>query len=100
MLDEPSKAIINSNKNDHEIMNEVWEMACDFLPKLTRIKENVTIIKRREAIPLHEVGRYKQANQLKNESLGKNFFTGDYLSCATVEGGLRSGRWVGFKNFK
>ena len=97
LLDEPSKAIINSNKNDHEIMNEVWEMACDFLPKLTRIKENVTIIKRREAIPLHEVGRYKQANQLKNESLGKIFFTGDYLSCATVEGGLRSGRWVASK---
>ena len=57
----------------------------------------MTIIKRREAIPLHEVGRYKQASQLKNESLDKIFFTGDYLSCATVEGGLRSGRWVASK---
>lgn len=97
LLDEPSKAIINSDKNDQEMMNEVWEMGCEFLPKLTRTKENVTIIKRREAIPLHEVGRYKQASQLKNESLDKIFFTGDYLSCATVEGGLRSGRWVASK---
>ena len=30
-LSKPSKAIINSNKNDHEIMNEIWEIACDFL---------------------------------------------------------------------
>ena len=69
-----------------------------------RLPTNVTRFQRKRngyqekwAIPLHEVGRYKQASQLKDEKINNIFFTGDYLSCATVEGGLRSGRWVASK---
>jgi len=79
------------------MMEKIWELGKDFLPMLPNSKENVTVIKRNEAIPLHEVGRYKQASQLKDEKINNIFFTGDYLSCATVEGGLRSGRWVASK---
>ncbi|MBF36040.1 MAG: hypothetical protein CL838_02410 [Crocinitomicaceae bacterium] len=97
LLDQPSKELMDSGIDDNQMMEKIWELGKDFLPMLPNSKENVTVIKRNEAIPLHEVGRYKQASQLKDEKINNIFFTGDYLSCATVEGGLRSGRWVASK---
>ena len=93
ILDKPSKKLMEIN-NDDEIFDRVWKMASDFEPQLPKEAKPVAVFKRNEAIPLHEVGRYKKANKLKDQSNEKIVFAGDYLSCATVEGALRSGRWA------
>ena len=82
--------------NEH-IQNEIWKMAVDFVPKLPTSAEHIALFKRKEAIPLHEVGRYKRANEIMDDKLGNIIFAGDYLTCATVEGALRSGRWAAAK---
>ena len=69
---------MDSGIDDNQMM-EKYGTRKDFLPMLPDSKENVTVIKRNEAIPLHEVGRYKQASQLKDEKINNIFFTGDYL---------------------
>mgnify|MGYP001208663040 CR=1 FL=1 len=38
--------------------------------------------------------RKTYGNKLKDQTNEKIVFAGDYLSCATVEGALRSGRWA------
>lgn len=96
ILDEPSKKLI-AEKNDEHIQNEIWKMAVDFVPELPTSAEHIALFKRKEAIPLHEVGRYKKANEIMDDKLGNIIFAGDYLTCATVEGALRSGRWAAAK---
>ena len=46
--------------NDLDIQNEIWKMAVDFVPQLPKSAEHIALFKRKEAIPLHEVGRYKR----------------------------------------
>ena len=96
ILDEPSKKLMAEN-NDEHIKNEIWKMAVDFVPEFPASAEHIALFKRKEAIPLHEVGRYKKANEIMDEKLGNIIFAGDYLTCATVEGALRSGRWAAAK---
>jgi protoporphyrinogen/coproporphyrinogen III oxidase len=93
ILDKPSKELMKID-NDEEIFNRVWEMATNFESKLPIDAKPVALYKRKNAIPLHEVGRYKTANKIKNQENKDLVFAGDYLSCATVEGALRSGRWA------
>ena len=80
--------------NDEEIFKRVWEMAINFESQLPINADPVAVFKRKNAIPLHEVGRYKIANQIKDQKNNEVVFAGDYMSCATVEGALRSGRWA------
>ena len=95
LLNEPSKEI--SKNTEDAIYEKVWKMAKDFEPSLPEKYEPVAFFSRENAIPLHEVGRYKIANKIKDSQEGNVVFAGDYLSCATVEGALRSGRWAAYK---
>ena len=74
-----------------------WKMAKEFQPTLPNEFNPVAIFNRENAIPLHQVGRYKLANEIKDAQKGDLVFAGDYLSCATVEGAIRSGRWAAYK---
>ena len=69
-------------------------MAIAFEDQLPKEATPVALFKRTNAIPLHEVGRYTTANKIKNQQNKDVIFAGDYMSCATVEGALRSGRWA------
>ena len=93
ILDKPSKELIAIN-NDKEIFKRVWEMAITFENQLPKEAKPIALFKRQDAIPLHEVGRYTTANKIKNQENKDIVFAGDYMSCATVEGALRSGRWA------
>lgn len=93
ILDKPSQELMKLS-NDEEIFKRVWEMAINFENKLPIDADPVAVFKRKNAIPLHEVGRYKTANQIKEQKNKDVVFAGDYMSCATVEGALRSGRWA------
>ena len=78
-------------------MKKVWELACEFEEDLPKDVEPVALFNRKEAIPLHEVGRFKKAKEVMDLQSGNLLLAGDYLSCATVEGALRSGRWAANK---
>ena len=95
LLDEPSKALLD--KPDDEVFEKVWDIARDFEPSLPVNKENMVVFKRSEAIPLHAVGRFSEADVIQHKQSGSLVFAGDYLSSATVEGALRSGRWAANK---
>ena len=52
------------------------------------------ISRRREAIPLHRVGRYRHAiafNEAQMASTGPIYFCGDYLATATIDGAIETG---------
>jgi protoporphyrinogen oxidase len=95
LLDNPTKEFLNEPKE--MVLNKVWEMARTFEPLLPEKCEFIELFIRKEAIPLHEVGRYKLADKINKNQKGNLVFAGDYLSCATVEGALRSGRWAANK---
>ena len=95
LLDHTAKDLLNTPEK--ELYEKVWEMALKFEPSLPEKYEPVACFPRDNAIPLHEVGRYKMANKIKDTQSGNLVFAGDYLSCATVEGALRSGRWAAYK---
>ena len=85
------------NLEEKEVFDTVWKMAKKFQPTLPNEFNPVAIFNRENAIPLHQVGRYKLANEIKDAQQGDLVFAGDYLSCATVEGAIRSGRWAAYK---
>jgi len=95
LLNEASKELLQSPKE--EVFEKVWKLAKEFEPLLPGKYEPVAFFPRKNAIPLHEVGRYKNANKINQSLKGNLVFAGDYLSCATVEGALRSGRWAAYK---
>ena len=95
LLDEATKKILDNPQE--VIFKKVWEMARKFEPSLPEKNEPIALFPRENAIPLHEVGRYKIADKINNSQKGNLVFAGDYLSCATVEGVLRSGRWAAYK---
>ena len=52
------------------------------------------LIKRKEAIPVHAVGRYGLASEflkIQQENKSPLAFCGDYLATATVEGAVATG---------
>ena len=95
LLDNPTKELLNEPKEI--VLKKVWEMARNFEPLLPIKCEHIELFIREEAIPLHEVGRYRSADKINKNQKGNLVFAGDYLSCATVEGALRSGRWAAYK---
>ena len=92
LLNEPSKELLDLP--DEEVFEKVWKIARDFETLLPEKKENMVVFKRNEAIPLHGVGRFSQSDIIQHKQSGSIVFAGDYLSSATVEGALRSGRWA------
>lgn len=76
---------------DDELSEHAWRSARELCPDLPLRKRLYKLIKRPEAIPLHEVGRYKEAAKVLKAQRGPVVFAGDYLSSATVDGALYTG---------
>lgn len=68
-----------------------WKLAREFCPELPEKAEPFSVIARREAIPVHSVGRFRRAAALDDLAPSPVVFAGDYLTAATVDGALRSG---------
>ena len=92
LLNKPS--LDNSNYDKETLGIKIWEMARAFESALPEKAECISVFNRSHAIPLHEVGRFIQAQSILDKSGHSLQLAGDYLSCATVEGALRSGRWA------
>ena len=61
-------------------------------PKISKPKTPFHLIRRPAAIPVHAVGRYRQATQFQSlQHNSKVQFCGDYLSTATIEGAVATG---------
>lgn len=78
--------------SDEELYEECWLLARDVYPTLPKEYQPFHLIRRREAIPVHAVGRYTMADKFNREQEGKSLrFCGDYLATATIEGAIASG---------
>ena len=82
--------------SDDALATHAWQLAgaiCDHLPQV--VPPVLHIHRRSEAIPVHAVGRYRQAVAFQHAQAqaGRNlFFCGDYLATATIDGAIASGR--------
>jgi predicted NAD/FAD-dependent oxidoreductase len=79
------------DKSDEALGAGIWRAAQDSFPFLRGEAEMILHKRRRRAIPVHEVGRFKLASAFWAEQKPPLAFAGDYLSTATVEGALASG---------
>ena len=78
--------------DDEMLYAQCWSLAKEIWPKLPSSYTPFHLVRRNEAIPVHEVGRYKKAGQLNQNQKGQAIqFCGDYLATATIEGAIRSG---------
>ena len=69
-------------------------LARQVAPDLSAPSSVLHVHRRREAIPIHEVGRYHQAAAFHRSQLGGKrdvLFAGDYLATATVDGAVATG---------
>lgn len=81
------------NEPDNVVADRVWQAVRKFQPTLpARHPEVVKINRRRYAIPIPEVGRYKLAADFQSNQQAPVVFAGDYLATATIEGALQTGR--------
>ena len=70
----------------------MWQEARSFYPALPEEVTPFKLIKRAEAIPVHSVGRYKKAKEFWQQQQAPLLFAGDYLSTATIDGAIWSGK--------
>ena len=80
--------------DDQVVIERGWALAKEVYPSLPSDAECFYLIRRREAIPIHEVGRYRAAADFQAEQRAQRSrvtFCGDYLTTATVEGAVASG---------
>lgn len=91
LLNEFSTRLL-SESDDH-VAQEAWKAICKFNPQFPESHpEVVKVTRRRQAIPIPEVGRYKLAANFQQQQKPPIVFAGDYLATATVEGALRTGK--------
>jgi len=86
---EESKATLGMSERD--LYTHAWRLARELSPDLPLRAEPLQMIQRREAIPIHAVGRYRAAAEVGKQQKGPLVFAGDYLSTATVDGAMRTG---------
>jgi predicted NAD/FAD-dependent oxidoreductase len=84
-----SRSLLHASES--EIYEHCWRLARVFCPELPAQATPYFAIARAEAIPVHEVGRFRRAAALDELAPGPVVFAGDYLTAATVDGALRSG---------
>lgn len=77
--------------SEAETYERAWALARGFCPELPAQATPWRLIRRREAIPIHSVGRYRQAARVWESQRGPVVLAGDYLATATVDGALRTG---------
>jgi predicted NAD/FAD-dependent oxidoreductase len=78
--------------DDDGVYEQTWNLTRLLLPELPETATPYQLHRRPFAIPVPQVGRYKQAAKVQAEQRGPIVFAGDYLTTATVEGALRSGK--------
>jgi oxygen-dependent protoporphyrinogen oxidase len=78
--------------SDTAMGERAWSDARAFWPVIPERAELKTVIIHAEAIPVHGVGRYREAAAFLASASGPVAFAGDYLATATVDGALRSGQ--------
>ena len=79
---------------DEEIAERAWCLAREVYPRLPESRAVYHLHRRREAIPVHAVGRYKAAlavQEAQATTLSGVYFCGDYLSTATIDGAIETG---------
>jgi protoporphyrinogen/coproporphyrinogen III oxidase len=80
--------------SDADIYTHVLSLARQIHPDISSESEPFYLVRRTEAIPVHEVGRYTLADDFQKEQQANNGalrFCGDYLATATVEGAVTTG---------
>lgn len=78
---------------DEVVAECVWLNIRRYNPQLpVDPPEVVRIHRRRNAIPIPEVGRYRLAAEFQQQQQLPIVFAGDYLATATMEGALQTGR--------
>lgn len=78
---------------DDVVAARAWHAVRQFNPQLpVHHPEVVRIHRRRNAIPIPAVGRYRLAAEFQNGQRPPVMFAGDYLATATIEGALQTGR--------
>ena len=77
--------------DDAELYPHAWRLARALLPALPAEAAPFRLVRRPEAIPVHGVGRYRQAAAARARQRGPVVFAGDCLATATVDGALASG---------
>lgn len=91
LLDEFSKRLLG--ESDECVASEVWKSIRKFNQQFPEHHPQVVkMTRRRHAIPIPEVGRYKVAARFQQQQKPPIVFAGDYLATATVEGALRTGK--------
>lgn len=79
------------DQDDDALFAHAWAAARALYPALPARAEPFRLARRAHAIPVHAVGRYRQAAAIEAAQRGPLVFAGDYLTTATVDGALRSG---------
>lgn len=74
-----------------DLYRHMWSLARTLVPQLPEHAKPLQIIRRQNAIPLHEVGRYRAAAEVAKVQKAPIVFAGDYLATATVDGAFHSG---------
>lgn len=75
--------------SDEELAQFAWNKAKEYCPELAHHAKIFSIHRRKEAIPVHAVGRYMQAAEAQKKQVGSNIqFCGDYWASATIEGAI------------
>lgn len=75
-----------------ELVARTFELGREMWPAMPERYESFHVVRRNEAIPVHGVGRYRDAARLLAAPVGRVAFAGDYLATATVDGAIRSGQ--------
>ena len=79
---------------DEQVVEQATEHARALWPAMPTDGRLFSLTRRRQAIPLHSVGRYRQSVEMhKYQQAGGTvvMFAGDYLTTATVDGAIESG---------
>lgn len=91
LLDDLSRRLLD--EPDEVIAEQAWRAIRHFNPQLpVQHPDVVKIVRRRNAIPIPQVGRYKLAARFQKTQRPPVVFAGDYLATATIEGALQTGR--------
>ena len=71
-----------------QVVEQATEHARELWPDLLNDGRLFSLTRRRQAIPLHGVGRYRQSVEMQYQQAGGTsvIFAGDYLTTATVDG--------------
>ncbi|MAA79731.1 MAG: hypothetical protein CL916_10765 [Deltaproteobacteria bacterium] len=75
--------------SDEQVAQFAWDKAKEYCPELPQKSEIFSIHRRKEAIPVHAVGRYRRAVEAQKGQVDSNIqFCGDYWASATIEGAI------------